>query len=66
MPPWLNIEDQIRSLTGVVELQEIGHVLHTMPVFDIESAERLQPHLGDWRGTIDWPLRFSPNPLARS
>ena len=30
--PWLNIEDQVRSLTGLVELQEIGHVLHAMPV----------------------------------
>ena len=64
--PWLNIEDQIRSLTGVVELQEIGHVLHTMPVFDIESADRLRPHLGDWRGTIDWPPEIFTNPLARS
>ena len=64
--PWLNIEDQVRSLTGFVELQEIGHVLHTMPVFDIESAERLRPHLGDWRGSIDWPPEIFTDPLARS
>ena len=64
--PWLNIEDQVRSLTGIVELQEIGHVLHTMPDFSIQSADRLRPHLGDWRPSIDWPPEIFTDPLARS
>ena len=64
--PWLNIADQIRSLTGIVELQEIGHVLHAMPGFEIDSANRLRPHLGDWRGSIEWPAEIFTDPLARS
>ena len=64
--PWLNIADQGRSLTGIIELQEIGHVLHAMPGFEIDSADRLRPHLGDWRGSIDWPAEIFTDPLARS
>ena len=64
--PWLSIRDQIRSLTGIVELHEIGHVLHAMPNFGIRSADRLRPHLGDWRASIDWPPEIFTDPLARS
>ena len=64
--PWLNIQGQVRSLTGIVELQEIGHVLHTMPDFGIRSADRLRPHLGDWRASVDWPPEIFTDPLARS
>ena len=64
--PWLNIANPARSLTGFVELQEIGHILHAAPGFEIDSAERLRPHLGDWRGSIDWPAEIFTNPLARS
>ena len=64
--PWLKLQDQTRSLTGIVELQEIGHVLRTMPDFGIQSADRLRPHLGDWRASIDWPPEIFSDPLARS
>ena len=64
--PWLNTEDQDRSFTGIVELQEIGHVLHTMPGFDIAAAAQLRPHLGDWRTPLDWPPEIFIDPLARS
>ena len=64
--PWLNTADQIRSLTGMVDLNEIGHILHAMPGFEIDSADRLRSHLGDWRGSIDWPAKVFSEPLARS
>ena len=64
--PWLNIKDEVRSFTGLIELQEIGHVLHTMPAFDIDAAESLWLHLGDWRANIDWPSAIFTDPLARS
>ena len=64
--PWLNIRDQVQSLTGIVELHGIGHVLRTMPAFDVETAERLRLHLGDWRTTIDWPPAIFTDPVARS
>ena len=64
--PWLNIQDQISSLTGMVELQEVGHVLNTMPDFGIQSADRLRPHLGDWCASINWPPEIFTDTLARS
>ena len=64
--PWLNIQDQLRSLTGFVELQEIGHVLRTLPTFDLDPAQRLRSHLGDWRDRIDWPADIFIDSLARS
>ena len=64
--PWLNSGDQVRSLMGIVELQEIGHVLQAIPGFETDSAERLRPHLGDWRRSIDWPAKIFTDPLARS
>ena len=64
--PWLNIQDQVRSLMSIVELHDIGHVLRTMPAFDMEPAERLRLHLGDWRARIDWPPAIFTDPVARS
>ena len=64
--PWLNIKDEVRSLAGFVELQDIGHVLNTTPDFGSLSADRLRPYLGDWRASIDWPPEIVTNPFVRS
>ena len=64
--PWLDTQDLFRSLTGFVDLQEIGHVLSTLPAFDLDPAQRLRSHLGDWRETIDWSADLFVDPLARS
>ena len=64
--PWLNKQEQIRSLTGFFGLQEIGHVLNKKSVFSIESEERLRSYLGDWRGPIDWPSAIFTDPVERS
>ena len=58
--PWLNTANEIRSLTGFVGLQEIGRVLRTKPLFDLQSSNVLRLYLGDWRGTIDCPERSLP------
>lgn len=64
--PWLNTENQLQSLAGFVGLQQIGHILRTKSRFDVELAEQLRPHLGDWQTRIDWPKEIFTDPLARS
>ena len=64
--PWLNMHDQTRSLTGLLGLQEIGHVLNTIPDFNIDLDERLRCYLGDWRSPIDWPSEIFTDPVIRS
>ena len=64
--PWLNKQEQIRSLTGFFGLQEIGHVLNKESVLSIESEERLRSYLGDWRGPIDWSSAIFTDPVERS
>ena len=64
--PWLDSQNQLRSLNGLLGLQHIGHELQSKPAFDVESAERLRLHLGDWRAKIDWPSAIFTDPLVRS
>ena len=64
--PWLDLEDRLRSISGFVELQGIGHTLRTMPAFDKHITEALRVDLGDWRGKISWPDDIFTNPLART
>ena len=64
--PWLNIHDQNRSLTGLLGLQEIGHVLNAVPDFNIDLDERLRSYLGDWRAPIDWSSEIFTDPVVRS
>ena len=64
--PWLNTQHEIRSLTGITGLNELGQVLQTPPTFDVEPAKHLRSLLGDWRKKIDWPSEIFTDPLARS
>ena len=64
--PWLDSQNQLRSLNGLLGLQHIGHELHSKPVFDVESAERLRHYLGDWRARIDWPSAIFTDAPVRS
>ena len=64
--PWLNVNDEVRSLKGLAGLQEIGRTLNTMPVHSLHTAKRLRLHLGDWRAPIDWPPTVLADPVARS
>lgn len=64
--PWLNVQDQIRSLRGFAGLHEIGHALSSLPVHDLDTAGRLRHHLGDWRAPVEWPSAILEDPVARS
>ena len=64
--PWLDSQNQLRSLHGLHGLQHIGHEMHYKPVFDMESAERLRHYLGDWRARIDWPSEIFTDAPVRS
>ena len=64
--PMLNTQTEIRSLTGIAGLNELGQILQMPPTFDVEPAKRLRSLLGDWRKKIDWPSQIFTDPLARS
>ena len=64
--PWLDVEDNIRSISGLVELQTIGQALRTMPTFDTRLEDMLRTELGDWREKIIWPTDIFTDPLART
>ena len=64
--PWLDSQNQLRSLNGLLGLQHMGHELQSKPVFDVESAERLRHYLGDWRARIDWPSAIFTDAPVRS
>ena len=64
--PWLDMQDNLRSIGGFVELQGIGHALRTMPAFDTHLADALRIDLGDWRDRLAWPPEIFTDPLART
>jgi hypothetical protein len=50
--PWLDIHNQVRSITAFTELHGIGHALATVPSFDDHLTQALRIDLGDWRGPL--------------
>lgn len=64
--PWLDNQNQLRSLRGLHGLQHIGHELHAKAVFDAASAGRLRDYLGDWRASVDWPAAIFTDTVERS
>jgi hypothetical protein len=64
--PWVNIQEQMRSVAGFAELQGIGQILRTMPAFDESVSAALRVNLGDWRDQITWPREIFTDLVARS
>ncbi|MDO8476206.1 MAG: Swt1 family HEPN domain-containing protein [Candidatus Rokubacteria bacterium] len=64
--PWLDIQEQMRSMAGFAELQGIGHALGRLPAFDKDLAAALRIDLGDWRARITWPAEIFTDAAARS
>jgi hypothetical protein len=64
--PWLDMDDQLRSIGGFVELQSIGHALRTMPAFDARLADAIRTDLGDWRDKLLWPPEIFTDSVART
>lgn len=52
--PWLDAQEEMRSLAGFAELQGIGRGLVSMPSFGDSLASSLRVDLGDWRDPIAW------------
>jgi biotin-(acetyl-CoA carboxylase) ligase len=64
--PWLDMQDQFRSISGFVELQGIGHALQTIPAFEKHMTDVLRINLGDWRDKINWPKDIFSDAVART
>jgi len=64
--PWVDSQNELRSLKGLLGLQQVGHELRSSLVFDVKTAERLRRHLGDWREKVDWPSAIYTDAWARS
>jgi len=64
--PWLDIQDELRSIKGFAELQGIGYALRTMPAFDTHLADAIRIDLGDWRDKLAWPSEIFTDSLARA
>ena len=64
--PWLDVQEQMRSIAGFAELQGIGHALGSMPAFGESLSSTLRIDLGDWRDQITWPPEIFTDLTARS
>ena len=64
--PWLNMQHEIRSLTGLAGLNKLGQILKRETTFEIAPAKHVRSLLGDWRNKIDWPAEIFTDPVARS
>jgi len=50
--PWLDLQNQLASVSALTELHGMGHALATFPSFDDEVTTALRIDLGDWRETL--------------
>jgi len=64
--PWLDSQNQLRSLRGLHGLQQIGHDLRTTPVCDSGSAERSRDYLAAWRRSDALPSAIITDAVERS
>lgn len=64
--PWLDVQENLRSVASFAELQGIGHALRSMPAFSEKFASALRLDLGDWRDSITWRPEVLADLGARS
>ena len=64
--PWLNVENNIQSLNGLMGLHGIGSLLRTLPPFEPKLTDVLRLDLGDWREEVNWPSNIATEPLVRA
>jgi len=50
--PWLDVSDEIRSMTGLAEVQGLGLALRNAAGFEEKLSASLRSALGDWRDPI--------------
>lgn len=64
--PWLDMQEQMRSVGAFADIQSMGFALQSIPAFDDRLTELLRIDLGDWQDRINFPQEIFDNPLARS
>lgn len=64
--PWLDMQKEMHSVRGFVELQGIGVALKSAAAFDESLTAALRAGLGDWRDTVTWPKDIFTDLAARS
>ncbi|MFE0014134.1 hypothetical protein ACFWXH_04760 [Mesorhizobium sp. NPDC059054] len=64
--PWLDIHDTAASIMGFAKLQGIGHLVVSVPSFDIGVATTLRSDFGDWRDPITWPTNLGTDVGVRA
>jgi Swt1-like HEPN len=64
--PWLEIQEQMRSMASFAELQGIGFAVRNMPSFGENLSAALRLDLGDWREPITWQSEILADLGARS
>jgi hypothetical protein len=64
--PWLDIRDNLKSLAGFAELQNIGLAMRHFSSFSDDLSATLRSALGDWRDAITFPKPIFDDAIARS
>ncbi|GLR97619.1 hypothetical protein ACVIU7_007943 [Bradyrhizobium liaoningense] len=64
--PWLDIQNQLKSMGSFAELQSIGISLRSFNAYDESLVSKLRINLGDWRETIKWPDTIFTDAVART
>lgn len=64
--PWLHRLESARSVTAILELQEMGNALRTIKGFDPGLTAALRFDFGDWRDKITFPESVFIDPVART
>ena len=53
--PWLDVANELGSISRLVRLQEIGELVGRQSAFSKSVTAQVRDSLGDWRDTITWP-----------
>jgi len=64
--PWLHRVEVARSVTAILEMQDMGNALRTIKGFDPGLTAALRLDLGDWRDKINFPESVFIDPVART
>jgi len=64
--PWLNVEDQLLSISAFTKIHGMGSILSHQYSFSDDVENALREDLGDWRDPITWSKEVETDLDARS
>ena len=64
--PWLDVENELGSVKGILGLQKIGEVIGRQATFSEAVAVPVRERLGDWRESVTWPDEIWRDLAARA